>query len=409
MHANLMIHSMAPAALAMFEVEWDEVVRGILIALLVLIAAGIVLTLIWGLLKLLYFLFSLPLRRRERAGLVLDLVEDGLRRGQSPEAVFASLASGAGRDRSLGKKVRLLAQMCAEGLTFREALTRVPGLLPEQVTRMLSAPSAKVPLAGVIPLCRAQLEDQVSKVWSGQNFVVAILLGAGWPCMVVMMFLMVFVVPKLRQIFDDMAGDSSISGSILGNTFGTAMAIQLTIAIVLLIAGALYIFGPRLMRVAQARVPRVVDRWFPLFPWSRIRQKRDFTAFLGLLLDSGVPEAEALELAAQAAGSGALPRNARLAALQIKSGVGILESLRRMDGSGEFAWRMGNALRGKGGFAQALGGWTEALDAKAFFVEQTWSQSITTLSVIIQGTAIGIFLYGTFSFFTRLIMACVLW
>lgn len=73
-----------------------------------------------GLLYLGYFLFSLPLRRQERARLLLDVIETGIERGESPERVV--LGAAAQRERKLGKPFRQLAFRLEEGLRFGEAL-----------------------------------------------------------------------------------------------------------------------------------------------------------------------------------------------------------------------------------------------------------------------------------------------
>jgi len=45
-----------------------------------------------------------------------------------------------------------------------------------------------------------------------------------------------------------------------------------------------------------------------------------------------------------------------------------------MDAAGEFQWRVSNGLRHGHGFLQALAGWHDALDAKAFQLEQAAAQ-----------------------------------
>jgi len=65
-------------------------------------------------------------------------------------------------------------------------------------------------------------------------------------------------------------------------------------------------------------------------------------------------------------------RQAELAVLDLQSGRNLPAALGRFDREAEFSWRLANAAHGPEGFASALSGWTESLDAKAFQEEQTF-------------------------------------
>src|SRR5213592_2031135 len=104
------------------------------------IAGFIAICLLWlvamvvpcGLLYLVYFLFSLPLRRQERARFVLDLVERELKKGRSVETAVVALAQS--HDRSLGVRFYMLAAHLKNGLRLSAALGKVPRLLPPQIS-----------------------------------------------------------------------------------------------------------------------------------------------------------------------------------------------------------------------------------------------------------------------------------
>ena len=69
------------------------------------IGKTLVLLVIWlvvagGIVALVHFLFSLPLRRAERARLFLDLIETGINRGQPIEEMIVSVSHS--RERSVG-------------------------------------------------------------------------------------------------------------------------------------------------------------------------------------------------------------------------------------------------------------------------------------------------------------------
>lgn len=85
----------------------NALVLNLLVLLLELIALAV-------LAYLAYFFLSLPLRRRERARLFLDLVELGLRDGRSVEQTVCAL--GATGDRALGSRFHRFAMHLASGL-----------------------------------------------------------------------------------------------------------------------------------------------------------------------------------------------------------------------------------------------------------------------------------------------------
>src|SRR5262245_10574774 len=88
-----------------------------------------------GLLYTIYFVLTLPMRRRERGRLFLHLLEMGLAEGHTPEKAIESAASSY--DRSLGDRFHRLGEHIRSGLTLGQALDRVPYLLPPRLVAML--------------------------------------------------------------------------------------------------------------------------------------------------------------------------------------------------------------------------------------------------------------------------------
>src|SRR6266849_4599837 len=82
-----------------------------------------------------YFLLTLPLRRKERARLLLDVLELGLNEGRAPEAALIDAASS--RDRTFGARFHLLAAHLEKGIYLSSGLDRVPRLLPPEINGML--------------------------------------------------------------------------------------------------------------------------------------------------------------------------------------------------------------------------------------------------------------------------------
>ena len=80
-----------------------------------------------------------------------------------------------------------------------------------------------------------------------------------------------------------------------------------------------------------------------------------------------------------------------------------------MDDSGEFGWRLANAIHGRDGFLPALAGWHESLDAQAFQQEQAAAHGVTTALVLWSGLFVGAVVVSVFMFLISIIDAGVLW
>jgi type II secretory pathway component PulF len=156
-------------------------------------------------------------------------------------------------------------------------------------------------------------------------------------------------------------------------------------------------------------LPGVPDHVLYLLPWRRKRLQRDFSAMLAVLLDSGVPEGEAVLLAGESTGNSVLLRRAHKVRARLNEGVKLPEAIRILDDAGELRWRLANALRGAGGFLPALAGWHEALDAKAFQLEQAAAQITTTVVVLLNGMVVACIVIGMFIVLIDLINQATLW
>jgi type II secretory pathway component PulF len=188
------------------------------------------------------------------------------------------------------------------------------------------------------------------------------------------------------------------------NHFGTWIVLQAVVLFLLWLAAFVYIGGPRLMA------------WFPILqrvhywmPWRRKRLQRDFSTMLAILLDSGVPEPEAVALAADCTANKVFRKRAARAVDSLKQGLKLTQAVQAMDDSGEFGWRLANAFHGGGGFFQALAGWHESLDAKAFQEEQAAAHGITSALVLWSGLFVGAVVVSVFMFLVSLINVGILW
>lgn len=390
---------------------WTNVAESALsVALLVLFYIGVWLPLICGALYAIYFLLTLPMRRSERARLFLDVVELGLKAGHAPEATVQSAA--ASRDVSLGVRFHLLAAYVRSGLSLGAALERVPALLPPQVRAMWRTGERVGDVTKVLPACRQLLRDGVSQTRSALNYLVVLLLCVTPLTVVVAGVITVMILPRLKEVFSAMTenGLPRFSEAVFGVwQSGLGILAQAGLLAALWLAALVYVLGPRTREWLARLWPGLVDGLIFRLPWRRKRLQRDFSAILAVLLDSGVPEAEAVTLAAETTNNAVFVRRAARVCEQLTAGVALPEALRAMDDSDELRWRLDNARHGRSGFRAALAGWHEALDAKAFQLEQAAAQTTTTALVLFNGAIIGALSVATFLLFIRVIEEGVLW
>jgi type II secretory pathway component PulF len=374
-----------------------------LVGLVASVALGIVPT--CAVLYSIYFLLTIPMRRKERARMFLDLLELGIRDGRSPELAIEGPSSS--RDTALGARFHLLAAHLEQGMSLSQALEEVPRLLPPNVAAMLKTGQRIGDISKVLPACHYSLRDGVAHVRGAINYLVILAFVITPISVAVPIILRVQVMPSFRLIFEAMYEGAALppfTRFVLAEN-GWFSLCQIILLVLLWVALLLYVGGPRFGGWLGALVPNgeLVSPW----RWKRL--KRDFSAMLALLLDAGVPEHEAVSLAAESTASVSVRRRAWRVVERLKAGVKLPEALRLLDDSGELQWRMSNALRRGKGFLQALGGWHEALDAKAFQQEQTAAQITTSALVFINGLFVAALVCAVFLALVNLLNAAALW
>lgn len=367
---------------------------------------------VFGALYLIYFVLTLPMRRNERARLFLDLLQLGLESGRAPEQ--AIMEAAASRDGSLGARLHLLAAYLEQGQPLPQALDRVPRLLPPQIRAMLRTGAAIGDLRKVLPACRLSLRGGISQVRGALNYLLVLSFLATPFTVVVPVILKVKVIPSFEQMFAGM-----LEGAMLPAFTRFVLAISsdlivIQVAMMLLVwlLTLAYIGGPRLRAWFARTSPAgggLLDRLSYCLPWRRKRLQRDFSAMLAAALEAGVPESEALRLAGESTANTVFSRRAQRASMLLAQGVSLAEAARVLDRSGELKWRLANALKGDGDFAKALAGWHEALDAKAFQLEQTAAQTATTALVLFNGLIVAAIMIGMFLPLISLLNRITLW
>jgi type II secretory pathway component PulF len=339
---------------------------------------------------LMHFLLSLPMRRRDRALFFLDLVETVLQCGQPVEQ--AILAAAENHDRAIGVRFYIVAAHIENGARIGEALEKEPRFLPPQVNAILRAGEKLGDLKKVLPACREVLRIAPDTVRSTTHYMVAILLVFAPIACWIITLLSVFVIPKFKELaagwgfkvwpFTQFVFDL--------NDFHVLVGFEIALFFMLLAMAALYIGGPGFVRWFQFRSVPIVDWITWRVPWKQKKLQRTFSAMLAVLLDGGVPEAEAIRLAGDSTANEICRRRAQRVLAALERGVKLDDAVRAFDDSGEFHWRLTNATHARGGFLNALRGWHEALDAKAFQQEEAATHVLTSGLVIMNGLVVAL-------------------
>jgi len=377
------------------------------IAAVALIAIWLTLSL--GALYIIYFLLTLPLRRTERARLFLDLVELGIRDGRTPEESI--IAASASRDRSLGARFHLLSTCLERGRKLSEALDDVPRLLPPQVTAMLKAGQRIGDITKMFPACRRLLTDSVSQVRGAINYILLLVFVVTPFALGVPLFIKIKIIPAYIQVFHGMMEGAMLPAftRLVFATNSYFLEILTAIFVFVWALALAYIGGPRLHGWVHGIFPNLTDHILYSLPWRRKRLHRDFTAVLAVLLDAEVPEAEAVRLAADATANFVVQRRAEKVLEGLSQGMRLTEAIRRLERSGEFQWRLVNALHCGSGFLKALAGWHDSLDAKAFQQEQIAAQLTTTALVLFNALVVSSIVIAVFLPLISLLYNATLW
>lgn len=381
--------------------DWVSFVRS-----LIMLLWGLFLMFVWagslaGLIYLIHFFLTLPMRRAERARLFLDLLESALNRGQSVEEMILSIARS--RDRTLGVRFHLLAAHIESGLRFADALEKVPRFLPPQISAMLRAGAKLGDLRRVLPACREILRDRSAGVRSAVHYMILVVLFFSPVFVLVVTTTMIFVVPRFKEVA---AGSNATLWPITRFVFAnTAWLVGFELILFLLLAAAtvLYIGGPQFARWFQFQGFPFVDWVAWKMPWKQKRLQRTFSAMLAVLLDGGVPETEAVRLAGDCTANEICRYRAQRVIAAVEQGTKLDDAVRAFDDAGEFRWRLTNATHARGGFLNALRGWHEALDAKAFQQEEATAHAVTSGLVVVNGLLVALIVTATFGMLVALL------
>jgi type II secretory pathway component PulF len=354
-----------------------------------------------------YVCLTLPARRNQRASLFLDLLETGLRSGQSPERTIVAVSET--HDRMVSPYFHLLAAHIEEGARLEHALALTPRFLPRSIAEVVKIGARENELGRLLPAARAMLIDVNSRLRGALNYVVVFAVVVVPGVFFFLPMLSIFVWPKLKAVLEDMGSTPPPFTVMVFENPGIATIAQLVFMAVLVAFALSYVLGPRFRDITGTVFGGLPDRFSLMLPWRRHRTHRDFTAVLAILLDAGVQEEQAVQLAAKASANEVFIDRAERVVKHLRQGMALPDALKSIETSPEFHWRWTNALRAGKDFFSALRGWHETLETRAFQQEQAAAHAITSTIVVINGLLVGSIAAAMFLVIISLIEEGTLW
>jgi type IV pilus assembly protein PilC len=231
------------------------------------------------------------------------------------------------RDKVMKKTIDKLADSVQSGSTFSDALALHPKIFNNLFVNMVKAGE----VGGVLELVLTRLSEFQekaakirNKILSAMVYPVIVMIMA----MAILIFLLVFIVPRFQVIFQDLLGDKPlppVTRFVLGvSDFMQHDGLVLLGAVVAIVV--IYNFVGRTRRGRLA-----IDNFklrMPLFGnLNRKTAISRFTRTLGTLVTSGVPILQALNITRETAGNAAIARAIARVHDSVKEGESIVQPL----------------------------------------------------------------------------------
>jgi type IV pilus assembly protein PilC len=231
------------------------------------------------------------------------------------------------RDKVLKKTINKVADSVQSGSTFSDALALHPRIFNDLYVNMIKAGE----VGGVLELVLNRLSEFQEKAAKIKNKVVAAMVYPGivmTMAVSIMVFLLVFIVPKFEMIFHDLLGDKPLP-PVTRFVIGTSDFLKNHGLIVLGIVVAVVTLYKFLGRTRGGRL--VIDSFklrMPLF--GNLNRKTAISRFartLGTLVTSGVPILQALNITRETAGNSSIARAISQVHDRVKEGESIVQPL----------------------------------------------------------------------------------
>lgn len=356
---------------------------------------------------LVFFIVTLPARRREKLRLLLNLVLTGLRDGRSPEQTLVAVATL--RDRSVGARFHLLAARVEAGEPFVQAIGQVPGLVTTQIVGFLRAGAATGRFQEALAAALGSLGRDLGKTATLTQYGFALLLLVLPFGAVMIPLLRTMIWPRFEELLASMEVPAPALSGFLLDHGGWIFLGYFSLVLFLAFFFVFLVAAPWAFSGRAGLIGLALDRLACALPWQKKRLQRDFSIALALLLEAGMPEPQALRMAADATGNRVFRSRAERGAQQLAQGLPLGKALAAFDPEGQLAWRLVNALSQRKGFLPALRGWHETLEGQAFRLEESAAQVVTTLLLIANGTLVGTVMVSVFMMLLAVLNEGVSW
>lgn len=333
-----------------------------------------------------------PLRRMETARLLLDLIQTSVGNNKDPKESIVAAARTL--DPEIAEAFHDIACGLERGETIAQAVKASGLRLPPAFGPILAVGERTGRLKELLPAADRILRDGQKLNHNTTAAVIGLAFVVAPFSLLMLATLRVYVFPKFREIMADMlSGGPPALASWAFDPDSQWLNIHLLL--MLLIWGSVMVY----VATSQGYLSgTIADRVNLLIPWRRRRMQRDFSTTLAVLLDAGLDEAESVRLAADASGNQSFRERAGLIIENLSRGMPLPEAVQPLDNDGQFRWRIANAADAANGFTNALAGWQEDLDARAFFQEQAMTHGLAAFLVVWNGVVVGGIAFCVFQF-----------
>lgn len=202
------------------------------------------------------------------------------------------------------RAVTTIADNVQTGSTFSESLSQFPKVFNKLYVNMVKAGE----LGGVLEIVLNRLAEYQEKAQKLKNKIVAAMVYpiiVMFIAMAIMVFLMLVIVPRFEQIFEDMLGSKDKLPGLTKMVIGFSRWMGANIWYLIIIGAVLFIAWKLFSNTKGGRL--IIDRMklkMPLF--GDVQRKTAisrFTRTLGTLVTSGVPILQALNITRETAGN----------------------------------------------------------------------------------------------------------
>lgn len=371
---------------------------------------------------LFYIIASAPLRRKEIIRNFLDVISIGMKNGKSPEMTIIELSHQGNHE--LGDNLDRVAKCinAGDGLTSSISKNR---FMPENITGILKVGVLCGDFNKVLPACYESLKQYQSRSRAVLNYLLPflILFQTG----LVLASFTASVLPKMGRIFLELTHGGvflRFADSPFVSILYLPLVLYAIIFFIVLLSAFTSLKRLNLLKSIMwnnismetgifmvSGIKKIMDSVnYYLVPWKRNRIRSGFASMLAILLDTGIPEAKALAVAAESTGNSAIGKLSKSGVKLLEQGYMLPDVLTGLfDNKGELAWRLCNSRHKGSSLNVQIKGWGSFLEASAFQSEQAFAHVMSTLILMCLGAMVGLVAIMMFSSLVSVITTASLW